>query len=578
MPVCQDIFLTLHIKKSVTVQFCNVMKNIWVFLVLIAGMFSCTRSQSHYNDIIDSAELVMSDNPDSALSMLDFIDPSELKVDSIKAKYYYVIASLHDSKGDLMLSDSLINFSVDFYRGKDLRRSIHSTTLLALYKYWIGESKSALAMMDSLSNLENVPDSLLVIPLREKAFLGEDFLDANSSETTIRRLLEIEKESGWRNQYKYWLYIDYLFNGKNDSALVVLDGLLDVFIKYGSDEDSVRVERAKLGFEYEKIGVLEELGRYAESMSLADKLLVGVSDETLPSYLHLWKALCWFNMGHRDESIRELEIADSCATGNSDNERGYYNSFAFMLKTALDYQKTGKLSLIRMAKVINTQRNVLLRSQAMQRNAKQSALEIENKRLALKVKSERQNAIIIIVVFATIIISCLLLLYARSRKRKELEAIEQAEVLQKLVDELNAADTSIAQNEALRRAMLQQLGIIKMVAETPTEQNREMLRKISSIDSKVNGSLVNWENVYDIIDNLYGGFYSGLHKRHGDVLTEKEEQIIVLMLAGFSTKEISVITSQTTATVYVRKSSIRKKLGVAEKEDIVAFLRHEASV
>ena len=50
------------------------------------------------------------------------------------------------------------------------------------------------------------------------------------------------------------------------------------------------------------------------------------------------------------------------------------------------------------------------------------------------------------------------------------------------------------------------------------------------------------------------------------------------MIAGFSTKEISVITSQTTATIYVRKSSVRKKLGVPEKEDIVAFLRHEASV
>ncbi|WP_304471398.1 LuxR C-terminal-related transcriptional regulator [uncultured Duncaniella sp.] len=61
-------------------------------------------------------------------------------------------------------------------------------------------------------------------------------------------------------------------------------------------------------------------------------------------------------------------------------------------------------------------------------------------------------------------------------------------------------------------------------------------------------------------------------------MTEKEEQIIVLMIAGFSTKEISVITSQTTATIYVRKSSVRKKLGVPEKEDIVAFLRHEASV
>ena len=81
--------------------------------------------------------------------------------------------------------------------------------------------------------------------------------------------------------------------------------------------------------------------------------------------------------------------------------------------------------------------------------------------------------------------------------------------------------------------MLQQLGIIKMVAETPTEQNRDMLRKISSVENGSDGSLVNWENVYDMIDNLYSGFHSRLHNRHGNVLNEKEEQIIALMVADF---------------------------------------------
>lgn len=114
-----------------------------------------------------------------------------------------------------------------------------------------------------------------------------------------------------------------------------------------------------------------------------------------------------------------------------------------------------------------------------------------------------------------------------------------------------------------------------MVAETPTEQNREMLRKLSSIESETDGALVNWGNVFEIIDNLYSGFYTQLHGSYGDILSDKEEQIIVLMLAGFSTKEMSVITSQTTATIYTRKSTIRRKLRVPEKEDIVAFIRLE---
>ena len=165
------------------------------------------------------------------------------------------------------------------------------------------------------------------------------------------------------------------------------------------------------------------------------------------------------------------------------------------------------------------------------------------------------------------------------RRQRERENEERIEALKKMVDEYKSApapkESVVPDSSALRGVMLRQLGIIKMVAETPTEQNREMLRRISSLNGETNGELVDWENVFEMIDSLYSGFYSKLHEKYGDALTLKEEQIIVLMVAGFSTKEISVITGQTTSTIYVRKSSIRKKLGVPEKEDIIAFLRNK---
>ena len=41
----------------------------------------------------------------------------------------------------------------------------------------------------------------------------------------------------------------------------------------------------------------------------------------------------------------------------------------------------------------------------------------------------------------------------------------------------------------------------------------------------------------------------------------------------FSTKEIGVVTQQTSATIYVRKTSIRKKINAGEKQDIVECIR-----
>lgn len=328
-------------------------------------------------------------------------------------------------------------------------------------------------------------------------------------------------------------------------------------------------------YEYEKLDALIELRKFEESIHRADSLINTCTDESSIPYIIVWKSLAKLNMHDFTGSAAELDRADSLASNIPMDERNYLSSFALIVRTVLDYQSTGKVSFLPFAKIYNSQRDKLFDAQYLQQEATKSTLEIENQRLILKSKNDRQTAMIIIIVLVALIVSGALIWYALNKKRKAMEMLERNEILQKFVDESKSIQADSSVNETLRRAMLQQLGIIKMVAETPTEQNRDMLRKISSVENGTDKALVNWENVYDMIDNLYSGFYSRLHEQYGDTLTDKEEQIIALMVAGFSTKEISVITGQTSATIYVRKSSVRKKLGVPEKEDIVAFLRQE---
>ena len=541
------------------------MKNyIWIFIIAILCLSSCSQS-SRFDKIMDNAETIAMENPDSALYLLGTIDPDELAVDSLKAKYHLIKASIHDSQGHLMLSDSLIKFSADYYKDKDPYRAVNSATLAALYDYWVRGDRSAIDQLDSLAKQANLPDTLTIIPLSKRAYWSSKLFDVAGNRSAIKRLISMEGDSARQSMYSYWLYTDYLFDGQIDSALTILNGLIGQAVSSKSSADQFR-------YEYEKIGVLEELGRYSESLDLSDKFLEKAQGNSVEHYIRMWKSLALFNMGDRDKAIRELEKADSCASMISEAERRYYNSFAYVLHTVFDFQNTGKLRLIQVALINNRQKDNLFRTQTLQKESEQNALLIENKRLSLKVKNERQMSAIIIIVLAGLLISGLSIWFALNRRRKTVEAEERAEVLQRMVDELKVPSSSSGQ-DSLRRAMLQQLGIIRMVAETPTEQNREMLRKLSSIESDTDGALVNWNNVYEIIDNLYSGFYTHLHDSYGDLLSNKEEQIIVLMMAGFSTKEISVITSQTMATIYTRKSTIRRKLSVPEKEDIVAFIR-----
>lgn len=543
--------------------------SIIAILIVASIAVSCFRSQKQAH-ALSNIENLSHTNPDSALILLNDIDISELEEDSLKAYYYLITAAAHKAKESPMISDSLVRRSFEYYKNRDYNRFLKSVDLYSLHLFWSGDGKKSLALLDSIIALSNIPNSNMIELLQTRIGIGGAEFDCKNNISYIRHLQELDKDSANQIEYLYQLCENYQFANHGDSALIIIDDLIDY--AYAN-----RLGKDQFKYTYEKIGILEELGKYEESNSMADYVLENAPHNSALPYLYFWKALNYFNMGNYDRSSRELAIADSCAQDRTDVDHNYYESFAGPLREFLAYRQNGKIRISQLATLNNSRRDLFNRLEYTRSETEQNALKQENKALTLKAQNERKTAILIICLLGVIIIGLAALWNIQKRKRKIIEAEERAEALQKMIDELSASKTQSSEHESLRRAMLQQLGIIKMVAETPTEQNQDMLRKLSSIESDTNGALVSWKNVYEIINNLYSGFYSLLHNRYGNILTDKEEQIIVLMLAGFSTKEISVITSQTTATIYVRKSSIRKKLGVPEKEDIMVFLRQSVS-
>ncbi len=548
------------------------MRNLlFILLTVVAvGIVSCSRSASYYSNTLDKAETVMQTSPDSAMSILDDIDPSDLKADSLRARYHYLRAFGHMRQNRSMIGDSLIAFAHDYYRGKDIVRDIRSGTAQAWYKFWVGDTPGAIVMLDSIVSLSNVPDSLIAPTLRIRVLLGASEYQGETLIPFARRLMSIENDTLRQVEAKYMLLSAYEYAEQLDSALMLADELID-YARRNSWGDKQFV------FELERAQILGEMGRTAES----DEVVDGVSRKSSPDngaadYLHMQLAMNALNAGNLSRASKELAVADSFALKFRKEDDTYYRSYSNLLRTMIDFKEHGKMKLVHVNGLNNRQQERYNRAKASQWESERSALEQQSRALALKAESEHKTVIILVIALIAILILSGALLFFRHRRQRERDNEERAEALQKMVDELKATpspeQTVVSTPAALRRAMLQQLGIIKMVAETPTEQNREMLRKISSIESDTEGELVNWDNVFELIDTLYAGFYDKLHTAYGETLTSKEEQIIVLMVAGFSTKEISVITAQTTSTIYVRKSSIRKKLGVPEKEDIVAFL------
>ncbi len=569
-------------------------------MVLAAlGVASCLKSMSRYNEDLDRAEKLMRSNPDSALTILDAIDPSELKQDSLQAKYHYLKGYIHLSRNRSMIGDSLIRVAHEYYRGKDVVRDVRSGMVLAWYKFWVGDTPGALSMLDSLSSLRNVPDSVMVQSLRARVLLGASEYQGRLLIPYAKKLHKLETDSMRKMEALYMLLSAYEYAEETDSALYLVDELIDYARanKWGDKQFIFELERAQL---------LTENGKSAESDVLIDDIFRKAGpDNGAADLLYFQRSINALNTGDVGRAARNLALADSAASKLRKDDDAYYRSYSNLLNAIVDFKQTGRIKLTHINGLNNRQTERFNRVKASQWESERGALRQQNLALALKAESEHKTVIILAISIFALIIIVGAIWIIRARRQRERENEERIEALQKIVDEYKAmpehprdtetesdvvkdteteaavaeaavaATTEVKDSSALRAAMLRQLGIIRMVAETPTEQNREMLRKISSIVGETNAELVDWANVFEIIDNLYSGFYGKLHGKYGDALTLKEEQIIVLMVAGFSTKEISVITGQTTSTVYVRKTSIRKKLGVPEKEDIVRFLLDE---
>ena len=156
------------------------------------------------------------------------------------------------------------------------------------------------------------------------------------------------------------------------------------------------------------------------------------------------------------------------------------------------------------------------------------------------------------------------------------EAEDRIDTLSRMLEEAQKATSEEEKDQAfIKRILLQQLGVIRLVANTPTAQNQALLRQLAEIgnDEAPAEELIVWSDLYPIINRLFDNFHTRLMQRFGSVLTDKEVQTCCLVCAGFSTKEIAVITRQAIATVYMRKTSSRQKMGAPDGADIVEWVK-----
>lgn len=546
-----------------------------LYLFIISSILLCACRHTDNTASLRQADAVIYGNSDSAMKLLSSIKNPERLPFEEKMLYGWLRTFVHNVRGNSMTEDSLILPAFDYFvAGPDTVKMLNSFVLKSKYLYWQKRHEEAMSVLDSgIAAATACRDTYLMVSmLAEKAnrhvYVDKDYKKAIEAHL---RAIAIREDEG----LCYSLGIAMGLQG-NDSASYYMDRSIALVEQKKDTARLVHYLRnyaqmlSYIGNDYEKAAVVSKRLRSLTP----DGGQIAMTDLVLTE--------CFLKMGKLDSAQYYLDQGRSLLACQekfltTENMINYYQGL-------IDYTRHRTFDFLKVMRYNDSVHNALYALQSTIRRKDESKESLSNANLMLTV--ERQEA-------QLTLLGCLLLLvvvgggaffYIRRRRHRLIEAEERIETLNRLLvdatkgdDEqrvVGSTDKEVEDGQFFRKILLQQLGIIRLVATQPTSQNQELLRRISGITNRELPveSLLVWEDLYPVIDRIYNGFYTQMNRRFGSVLIDKEQQLCCLLCAEFSTKEISVVTQQSIPTIYQRKTNIRKKLGMGEKEDIVGFI------
>ena len=539
-----------------------------LILFCLLPLWSCGGKESR---LLETSARIVDERPDSAYMLLKNLDFNNLKDKKLKADYALTRAKANMYMGRSLVTDTLLSQAVDFYKAVgDTASHIESVIAQANHLRSLERKDEAWALIDSLVN--DMPCDIQ--RQLNQVLLGFSFSDKDNAKALmiIDRQIKLAHDGSERLNFEIKKITPLVTLNRSKDAVALCDSLFAL-------PDAP--EEGSNDWLYMRINYAAALGEHRETSPQAVAILKDVlgrmknvpSDKLVEFYIPMVNLQ--LNSGNINEATKYTNLVDSLDSDIFDRDP-VAASYLEFLKIVLDYEHNGALSLSRLSNTAHSLRKVSndLEVKRQERDdALENAYDLSRSNYELTIRHQHLWLFIILIMLVGVIIVTIIFFVAHRRRQKLIEAEERIEALEQLA--MAATKPSHDDKQALlKKTLLLQIDIIRAFAEAPTAHNQEALKKISNAgnsDSETD-ALVNWSELYPVIDELYDNFHANLLNDYPGVLSEREIQILCLLRAGFSTKEIGVLIQQTSNSVYVSKTSIRKKLGLLPKEDFIAFL------
>ena len=554
------------------------MRNILYICIMLLGIMCFVGcNDCHGNKkLLAQTDSLLQSRPDSALKLLNSIEKDVGFSEAEWMQFVWNCAQARYRMGMSLAEDSLLPEAIHYYRErKDSSRMLDGYLLEASYYKWMKqEERMDEAIENGLDYAIARKDTFwLLLFYRGKAEVAYQRNDHSQVIELMEKILQYADKLSVRERSSVF------YNLGLNMALINHPSSADYFERSIDMALAAADTASACHYMRNYATALANNREYVKSNDLlrrVKRLMPAVGNHVM---LQITFAENFLNL-HQLDSARyywNQAWANEQNHGGDKAEGFSVRSALVQLKTVLDYTSGTPLDIITFGRFADSVR-VEMRDQNSvieQQLETKNNLQRLNYELIIKRQKTRMYSVLVAVLLVGVLLS--LSFYIRNRRKRLAEAEERIDTLTRLLEDAQKASDNQEENSDafFKKLLLQQLGIIRLVANTPTSQNQALLKLISGISNKeipVEGLLA-WADLYPVIDRLYDGFYSRMVERFGQLLSDKEVQICCLLCAGFSTKEIGVVTQQTSATIYVRKTSIRKKINAGEKQDIVECIR-----
>ena len=551
----------------------------------IGAMALCLMSACANGDVerVQKAEELLTVNRDSAMTILrEVVRPDQLPEES-KALYWFCVADIRANTMQSLSEDSMICWAAQYFRNRWLQDGEYEDYMMkagmeeAFYWWWNDDKEKAQQVLQRQQRYaaeiaekkgEHIWEVILLRISAELAMRDYDYEHVRDYTEALIRLGD-EKAIHLDEVVRVYngMAITYFYLGEYDK----MEECFEKAIAQTSDSafivNVVRRNYADLlgeiGQTDRAIKMLEDL---TEEYRQADSWL---QVESLYSLSRLW-----LNKGDKQRAERYMrEVEELFAKYKESAEFDPAAEAAFLAhRQVLEYAQKGSYHCFPLVQYHNHWSETDYIRYRVAEAKERSIRDLKERNLYLTISRQRQMLFIVVLLFAGM--GAILLIWGLSRRRQRLllEKEEEIETLKGIINDVRSDDVRCTKEADVRKLMLQQLGVIKTIAGTPTEANQQLLARLMALNEETANALIDWPSIYQTIDLVYDGFYTRLRDKYKDVLNEKELQLCCLLKADFSTKEINMLTRQSLQTIYQRKTQVRQKLNLAEAEDITKIL------